>query len=566
MAAVTETKAQKVERLKREKLAWDHLDEIREFARTGRDSVPPEWLGAYFRSWGIYTQGDGAGVVGGANGEGKSTEFFMVRIRIPNGILTSNQVRVIAKLSEDYGRGVADITTRQNVQLHWITIEAIPDLIEKLQSAGLTTTGACGDVVRNITGCPVAGLAADEYFDASPFALAVDRELGGNRDFYNLPRKFKMTVTACRSWCSYPEINDAAFTPVRRKRGSLVEDGFSLRIGGGLSTEPHIAVKLDAFVKQDQVVAVARGVAEIFRASEVLRQSRDRARLKYLFLQHGWTAQSFLAELNRTIGFTLAPAEPEEIPSDVHRDHTGIHRQKQSGLVFIGASVLRGRITPAQLRRAAELADEYGDGNLRATVQQNLLLANIREEHATTVADELTVAGLPVEVSAFARGTVACTGSEFCKLALTETKSFARWLSSELDERLPDFSEQVKLHITGCPNSCGQHWIADIGIEGKKIKANGKMVDAYYFCVGGSLGHIASIARPVGFRCAATDVPDAIERLMIRFLENRTGTENLRTFLARTSNEQIRTILAGETFLAVERDLPAGRAPAGVEG
>jgi sulfite reductase (ferredoxin) len=566
MPEAKETKAQRIERLKREKLAWDHLDEIREFARKGRASIPPEWLGTYFRSWGIYTQGDGAGVVGGVNGEGKATEFFMVRIRIPNGILTSEQVRVLADLSESYGRGVADITVRQNVQLHWVSIEAIPDLIEKLQAAGLTTTGACGDVVRNVTGCPVAGLAADEHFDASPYALAVDRALGGNREFYNLPRKFKMTVTGCRSWCSYPEINDVAFTPVRRDCNAIMEDGFSIRIGGGLSTEPHIAVKLDAFVPQDEVVQVARGVAEIFRCSDVLRQSRDQARLKYLFLRHGWTAETFLAQLNSVLGYSLDAGVAEEIPSDIHRDHTGIHRQRQAGLVFIGASVLRGRITPAQLRRAAQLADEYGDGSLRATVQQNLLLANIREEHAPTVASELTRAGLPIETGAFARGTVACTGSEFCKLALTETKGFARWLSTELDDRLPGFAEQIKLHVTGCPNSCGQHWIADIGIEGKKIKCNGKLVDAYYFCVGGSVGHFASIARPVGYRCAATDVPDAIERLLVNFQEQRHSDENLRAFLGRNSDEQIRTILAGESFVAVERDLPLARAPIGVEG
>src|SRR5881296_2069946 len=193
MAEVKETKAQRVERLKREKLAWDHLDEIRSFARDGYASIPPEWLGTYFRSWGIYTQGDGVGVLGGKNGEGKATEFFMVRIRIPNGILRSDQVRVLAGLSEDYGRGVADITVRQNIQLHWVTIENIPDLIERLQRIGLTTTGACGDVVRNITGCPVAGIDGHELIDASPFALAIDRELGGNKDFYNLPRKFKMS-------------------------------------------------------------------------------------------------------------------------------------------------------------------------------------------------------------------------------------------------------------------------------------------------------------------------------------------------------------------------------------
>jgi len=270
--------------------------------------------------------------------------------------------------------------------------------------------------------------------------------------------------------------------------------------------------------------------------------------------------------LQRVIGHSLDPAEYEEVPSDTYRDHTGIHRQKQAGLVFIGASVLRGRITPAQLRQAARLADQYGDGSLRFTAQQNVLLANVREEHAETVAAELTAAGLPVEVSAFARGTVACTGSEFCKLALTETKDFARWLSGELDERLPGFDQQIKLHVTGCPNSCGQHWIADIGIEGKKIKHDGKLVDAYYFCVGGSLGQIATIARPVGYRCAATAVPDAIERLLAHFRHNRFEHEPLRAFLARKSNDQIREILAGEVALPVERDLPAARTPQSVEG
>jgi len=421
-------------------------------------------------------------------------------------------------------------------------------------------------VVRNITGCPVAGIDGHELIDASPFALAIDRELGGNKDFYNLPRKFKMSATGCASWCSYPEINDVAFTATTRIRNGVKEVGFSVRVAGGLSTEPHLAVRLNAFVRKEQVLDVARGVAQIFRASEVLRQSRDKARLKYLFLQHGWTAESFLAELERQIGFALDPGEPEEIPADIHRDHLGVHRQKQSGLYYVGAPVLRGRIRPAQLRKVAELADLHGDGHVRLTVQQNILLINIAEARVNQVVNELNLAGLPVAVSAFARGTVACTGSEFCKLALTETKGFARWLSRELEERLPGFEEQIKLHITGCPNSCGQHWIADIGIEGKKIKANGKMVDAYYFCVGGSVGQIASIARPVGYRCAATDVPDAIERLLNAFRDGRDGTETLRAFLARHNNEELRTILADELVGAVARDLPAASVPHGVEG
>jgi sulfite reductase (ferredoxin) len=565
MTELKETKAQRVERLKREKNAWEHFDEIRAFARQGHASIPPEWLGTYFRSWGIYTQGDGVGVVGGKNGEGKATPFFMVRIRIPNGLLTSAQARTIADLAERHARGVADITVRQNVQLHWVTIESLPDVLESLWSVDLTTIGACGDVTRNITGCPLAGFDAHEICDASPLALEINRKLGGNSEFYNLPRKFKISITGCRSWCNYPEINDIGFTPVIRKRATSEETGFSVRVAGGLSTEPHLAVRLNAFVAWNQVVLVARGIAEVFREAEVLRQNRERARLKFLFLQHGWTPDTFLAALEERMGFSLDPGEPEEVPADIQRDHVGIHRQKQAGLFYIGANVLRGRITPEQLRVAADLSDRYADGHVRNTIMQNLLIVNVPHQHATRVAGELNAAGLPVQASAFARGTVACTGSEFCKLALTETKGFARWLSEELDTRVPGFQEQIRLHVTGCPNSCGQHWIADIGIEGKKIKVDGKMVDAYYFCVGGSVGQFASIARPVGYRCAATEVPGAIERLLREFNERRAPDENLRQFFARHSNDDIRNLLAGGFITSVERDAVQGSVPLGVE-
>jgi sulfite reductase (ferredoxin) len=566
MGEIKETKAQRIERLKHAKNAWEHFDEIREFARKGYASIPPEWFSAYFRAWGVYTQGDGTGVVGGTGGEGKSTPYFMVRIRIPNGLLRSEQVRAVADIAEQHARGLADITVRQNFQLHWVTLESLAEVLETLWRAGLTTTGACGDVARNITGCPVAGLDAEEIVDASPLALAIDRELGGAAAFYNLPRKFKISISGCRHWCSYPEINDVALTATTRKRGGASETGFSLRVGGGLSTDPHIALRLNAFIPWNQVVPVARGVAEIFRASETLRQSREKARLKFLFLQQGWTAESFLEELERRIGFSLDPAELEDLPEDIHRDHVGIHAQKQSGLTYVGASVLRGRITPRQLRTAADLADRYADGHIRTTTMQNLLIVNVPQRDAAAVAHQLEAAALPVEASVFARGTVACTGSEFCKLALTETKGFARWLAQELEERLPGFQEQLRLNITGCPNSCGQHWIADIGIEGKKIKVGGRMVDAYYFCIGGSLGQVRSIARPVGYRCAASDVPDAIERLLARFNERREADENLRLFLARHSNEDLRTILAGSYVAPVERDLALGPVPQGVEG
>jgi sulfite reductase (ferredoxin) len=568
MPDLKETKAQRVERLKRAKNPWDHLDEIRTFARQGFDSIPPEWLGTYFRPWGIYTQGDGVGVIGGKNGEGKAVPYFMVRIRIPNGLLTSEQARTIADLSDHFGNGVADITVRQNVQLHWIRVENLPELLERLWSVGLRTTGACGDVTRNITGCPLAGIHSHEIADVSPVALALDKELGGNPEFYNLPRKYKITVTGCPDWCSYPEINDIGLTAARRPRHGGEEIGFSLRIAGGLSTEPHLAVKLNAFIRWEQVIPVARAITEVFRESEVLRQSRDRARMKFLFLQHGWTAESFLAAIESKLGYKLDPAAPEQLPVSIHRDHLGVIPQKQPGLFSIGASVIRGRITPTQIRVAADLAEHHGDGHLRATLMQNLLLINIPESRVTSVVHELVANGLPVETNAFVRGTVACTGSEFCKLALTETKSYARWLTEQLEERFPGYQEDIKLHITGCPNSCGQHWIADIGIEGKKIKQDGKMIDAYYFCVGGSVGQFAAIARPVGYRCAADEVPNAIARLLAHFHAYRHKAEPLQKFLARQSTEQLRSILSGQPAGQIEialRDVPAERVPHSIE-
>jgi sulfite reductase (ferredoxin) len=480
----------------------------------------------------------------------------MVRIRIPNGMLTSHQLRAIADLTRRHANGIADLTVRQNIQLHWVTIESLPEVLDGLWQVGLNTTGACGDVVRNVTGCPVAGVDADEVVDASPLVLQTSQLLTGNADFYNLPRKFKISIAGCHSWCSYPEINDIGLTAITRTVGGKPEVGFSLRVAGGLSAEPYLGARLNAFVRWNQVLPVVKGIAELFRDSDVLREHRERARLKFLFLRHGWTADRFLDELQQRIGFRLDPAVEEHAPDDVYRDHVGIHAQKQPGLSYVGAVVLRGRITADQMQSAAELAGRFASGELRATNMQNLLVVNVPSISADALAKELGAIGLRVGGSSFSRGTVACSGTEFCKLAITETKSFSRWLVEELEERLPGFDQHLKLHVTGCPNSCGQHWIADVGIEGKKIKVHDRLVDAYYFCVGGALGLNQATARPVGYRCPATEVPDALERLLGTYLGQREPGENLRKFFARHSDTELREFLAGEVVQPVARDLP----------
>jgi sulfite reductase (ferredoxin) len=555
-----ETKAQKSERLKREKNPWAVFDEVRAFAREGRSSVVPEWANFYFKWWGIYTQGDGAGATGGKGGEGVASDYFMMRIGIPNGILTSSQLRVIGELTRKYARNLSDITVRQAIQLHWLTIESLPEIVDALDAVGLSPKSTCGDVVRNVTGCPLAGVAADEIVDASPLALEISRFLSGNSDFYNLPRKFKISVTGCPSWCSHPEINDVALTAVEHD-GQV---GYSLRVGGGLSRDPHIAVRLDAFLLPHQVLPVVRAVAEIFREQQVLRDSRERARMKFLFLRHGWTAETFLEEIHKHIDFKLAPGVPEKVPDDIFRDHVGIHPQRTPGLSYVGASVLRGRLSGDQLVAVANLSDAYGSGSLRTTVSQNFVIVDVPNHKTPELAGKLNLLGLHVDGSNFWRGAVACTGTEFCKLAITETKGFTRWLVDELEDRLPDFDQQLRLNVTGCPNGCGQHWIADIGLEGKKIKQDGALVDAYYFCLGGSVGLHAAIAQPAGYRALATDVPDSIERLLRAYLSSRTHGENLRAWFTRHTNEQLHSYLSGGSFEFAERDLPSGPVPHGV--
>ena len=589
---VKETKAQRSERLKLAKNPWDAWDEVREYARQGREHVDAAWTGLYFKWWGIYTQGDGIGATGGVGGEGKATEFFMMRIGLPNGLLTSHQLRVIANITRKHARNLADITTRQNIQLHWLTIQSLVEITDQLTEIGLSPKGACGDVVRNVTGCPLAGLDHTELVDASPLAQEIAHHLTANPAFYNLPRKFKISVTGCPLWCSYPEINDVALTAIR----SGDEVGYTLRVGGGLSTEPHMAVRIPAFIKQSEALKVVETVATIFREQSELRENRTRARIKYLFMRHGWTAQSMLEAIEEKLGYKLAadpltnpgapgpgspsndfvrrggdlafetwvstettaasPRQPvpEQVPDDIYRDHIGVTRQKQSGLSAVGASVLRGRLSGDQLEALADLAERHGNGHLRATIMQNIVLVNIRNEAVPQLIADLKAISIDVEVSPFWRGAIACTGTEFCKLAIAETKGFAKWLVEEMEGRLPGFDQQIKLHVTGCTNSCGQHWIADIGLEGKKLKVDGVMHDAFYFCVGGSVGKYAGPARPLGYRATAEDTPAAIERLLKGYLAARSPEEDLRAYFARTSDEDLRTHLNGAPTLPVTRD------------
>lgn len=529
-----ETPTQRVERIKREKAPWSILDDIRRYAKDGFAAIPADDLAVRFRAWGLYTQGDGHGT------RGEEQPYFMMRVRTPNGLLTAAMVRTIADLSDRYARSSIDITNRQNFQLHWLRIEDVPTVWDELARVGWTSLGACGDNTRTVTGCPLAGLEHDELIDASAIALEVDHFLNGNPDYSNFPRKFKITITGCAHWCTYPEINDIGATAVRRADGVV---GFHVRVGGGLSTKPHLAVLMPAFVLQEQLPAVINAIAGIFRDSDELRVNRAKARMKYLFITHGWTAESFLAEVERRIGYTLAPALEETPPEGSYRDHVGVHRQRQPDRHYAGFSVVSGRISPAQLRAIANLASKYADGFLRLTAMQNVVVPNIPSEHVDAFVAESAELGVPLAGSPFQRGMLSCTGSEYCKLALTETKLFSIRLAQDLEERLPGFTESMKLNVSGCPNSCGQHWIADVGLQGILMKEGDVQVEGFDFFVGGGLGRASGVAHRVGYRAKADDVPDALERLFRAYENGHERGETVRTWSNRVGDAVIATAL-----------------------
>jgi sulfite reductase (ferredoxin) len=536
LTPVKETPAQRVERIKREKAPWSIMDDIRRYSREGFAAISNEDLTVRFRAWGLYTQGDGGGT------RGEEMPFFMMRVRTPNGFLTSAMVRRITEISDTYARSSIDITNRQNFQLHWLRIEDVPTIWESLAEVGWTSMGACGDNPRTVTGCPLAGVEHDELIDASPIVKAVDAHLNGNPAYGNLPRKFKITITGCQHWCSYPEINDIGVTAVRRADGVV---GFHVRVGGGLSTRPHLAVLLPAFVHPEQVPQVVETITAIFRDSDELRVNRAKARMKFLFINHGWTGESFLAEVERRLGYKLDALAEEHPPEGHYRDHLGIQPQKQPGLSYAGYSVVSGRISTEQLRGLATIADEFGDGSLRLSAMQNILITNVPNERTAELLERSRALGVALDGSPFQRGTASCTGSEYCKLALTETKLFSIRLAQELEERLPGFTDTVKLHVAGCPNSCGQHPIADVGLQGVLLNQGGKQVEGFDFFVGGGLGKNSTLGHRVGFRAPADDVPEALERLFSTYVAQKEDGESVRAWTGRVGDAAVKALLGG---------------------
>jgi sulfite reductase (ferredoxin) len=525
---VVESKVARHERIKGSANPWEIVEALLAGADKGADGVSREDLDVRTRWWGVYPQGDGLGVRGGGS------PFFMVRIRIPGGRLTTAQFRTIGELSRRYARGTADITVRQNIQLHWVRPEDLRPLFETLWAAGLTTQGACGDDTRNITNCPVSDLVSRERSRDTDLLLEANRTLNGNPLFYNLPRKFKITFAGCPCGCTYPEINDVGILPVEHP---VHGEGYALRVAGGLATRPHLSLLVPRFFRAPQVVSALVAIATLFRDREELRKSRERARLKFLFLEHGWTIDRFSEELEKSLGGPLpdlAPAVPPSFIGRTDRDHLGFHPQTDPGISFAGLSVPQGILDPDRIGTIAGWADTFGSGQVRLTPQQNLILPGVSDENRPLLEAVLLASGKSELRGDFRSRTVSCTGKTFCRLALAETKELGLSLSETLEREFSDLPAVPFIHLSGCPNDCGQMRVADIGLSGIQGK-NGDhgTEDGFELFLGGSMQGELTVNRRTGVKLLKDQVAPFLSRILAFYQKACQNGEDFRSFVDR---------------------------------
>ncbi len=481
------SKAEKVEAIKQAKDGLDVWDDIFRYAeKADYGSIDPDDF-ERLKWYGIYRQRPNDG-------------HFMLRVKIPGGALSGAKLREIAEIGRLYGRGFGDITTRQDIQFHWLRIENMPDVLDRIYNKlGMYQHFSCGDAPRNVTACPLAGELADEIVDAGGAAQAIsDMFRTGAKEFSNLPRKFKTSICGCRIHCSAPQINEIGLFGVERQRNGGLERGFGLCVGGGLRDTPYYGPSLRVFLPNDidLLKDVSRKVAYIFRDQNSLRQGRLRARLKFYVADIGWEA--FREQLEQYLGYALEHDESIVGPAGIQNDdHVGVGRLR-NGSAYVGVPVARGRVTTEQLARVADLAERYcahPTRQLNTTIKQNLLFLNVPPAKVADLSKQLADIGLPVEAHPLRRQLISCTGTQFCNLAVVETKDRAKRILDYLEETVP-MDEPLFVSVTGCPNSCAQYQIADIGLQGVLYTWKGKKgVEHYHMLVGGRMGENPEFGR-----------------------------------------------------------------------
>jgi ferredoxin-nitrite reductase len=508
-----------VERIKRDKAPLGIRDELPALIAMGYESVPEEDI-VRLQWWGLYHDKPKVGT-------------FMLRVKVPAGQISPADLRAVGDVSKLYGKGDGELSTRQNIQLHWLELARLPDVFAHLDAAGVTTAGGCGDTVRNITGCPVQGIAADELFDAAPVVQAAADKFYGNPDWANLPRKHKYSISACADRCNAPEINCISLI------GTVTDDGregFAVAVGGGLSSVPRIAKDMGVFIPKEEANEILGAITGVWSEDLKYRVSRVKARLKFMVDDIG--PEGVRERVETKLARKL---EDYELPAiDVEPSHhLGVHPQKQEGLSYIGVPVHLGLVSGDQMIAIADLAERYG-GDIRLTRQQNFIVTGIPDESAPEAIAEIERIGFSLDINPVRGNSIACTGEPHCNFSVAETKTRLGRLIESLEERFGTQIAELRLHLDGCPHACAQHWVGDLGFQGTTSRDEGGVRrQAYDIFVRGSLGPEPEIGRPLFRRVPTDELDAAVQGLVAGWLDTRSAGEGFVSFARRSSDEEL---------------------------
>jgi ferredoxin-nitrite reductase len=515
------------ERVKLEKDGLDVIHDIYRYSKLGFKSIAEDDFDR-MKWYGVYRQ------------KPKESGYFMLRIKLPGGQLNAVQATKLSLIADEFAHGFCDITTRQTIQFHWLRIEDVPTIFAQLAAVGIITSGACGDDTRNVTGCPVAGIDPHEIIDATPQLHEISRRLTNNRNFSNLPRKYKISVGGCHIQCTQPDINCVGVFGLTRHVNGTEEIGFGVKVGGGLSAAPHMAQVMPVFLKPEEVGRVVEAITCVYR-DHGYRHTRSKARFKFLVAD--WGAERVTREVEAILGYRLTEHHDFEIPRDQETDHVGISRQKEPGMYYVGVCFAGGRLRSGQLETLGSLVSRFaakGRDAIRLTNKQNAILLNIPEANLADLKKALDDNGLVYDPSNFRKGCVSCTGIEFCNLAVAETKNRMIELVGQLEEQCGHYKDKIRIHFSGCPSSCGQHQIADIGFRGARTKVNGVQVDAFDMFLGGRLGHNRKFNELIKGKILASEVHLAVDKVLRFFESKKTGDESFAEFYDRTAKDDFK--------------------------
>jgi len=517
-------KRNSVERLKHELFPTELANQWERVAGTSYEKLPEEdivrlqWFGLYHDK----------PKIGG----------FMMRVKIPSGILTAEGLGTIGEIAERHGRDEGELTTRQNIQLHYITLDRFPEILDRLKHAGLTTMGGCGDVVRNITGCPVAGIDRDELFDATGVISEAAAFFYGNREYSDLPRKHKITIAACPAQCNAPEINCVALVGTRKEG----RDGFAIRVGGGQSSTPRLSRDLGVFVTREQALAAMRAILDVWRLTTDYRVSRVKARLKFMVDDYG--PAGFRKLVEERLGYAMEDLPELPLP-DREGEHMGIHEQKRPDRYYAGFPVRLGLVTGRQLRELAGIAGDIGS-DVRLTRRQNFILTGIPKARLSEIVERVGAIGFPLEANGLYASSIGCIGDTHCSYSVVSTKPKLAAIIERLTTQFGDKVGALKLNLDGCPHACGQHWTGDIGLQGTTARGpKGEPMEAFDIILRGGLGPDAAIVKPLLRRVPSAQVEDYVARLVAGYLENHQPQESFARFCVRTSDNDLISLAQG---------------------